>query len=278
MCVVNYVKINSQNMRYLFGLLLLCHTALVLAQPDPFPKVAASYLVEINGAPVWEKQGNRRLPLASLTKLMTALLIAEHDQPQAIVAVSHAAAHESGTRLRLKADDKSHMEDLLAAALITSASDACHALADHLAGNQTKFVQLMNRRAKKLGMLDTHFANACGHDAKDHYSSAYDLALLANELIKHPQITELTAKTGGRIATLDGTRNYSFASKNALIGRYPGALGLKTGYTPNAGKCLVAYAKRGDTQVLLVMLHGYDRWWDAADILDLAFDHARHPA
>ena len=278
MCIVNYVKINSQNMRYLSGLLLLCHTALALAQPDPFPKVAASYLVEINGAPVWEKRGNRRLPPASLTKMMTALLTVEQHQPQAVATVSNAAAHESGTRLRLKEGEKFHVEDLLAAALITSANDACHALADHLAGNQTKFVQLMNHRAKKLGMHNTHFANACGHDAKDHYSSAHDLALLANELIKHPQVIELTAKADARITTLDGAHSYSFASKNALIGRYPGALGLKTGYTPNAGKCLVVYAKRGDTGVLLVMLHGYDRWWDAADILDIAFGRAHQPS
>lgn len=265
-------------MRYLFGLLLLCQAVLALAQPDPFPEVAASYLVEINGAPVWEKQSNRRLPPASLTKLMTALLTLERDQPQAIVPVSRAAAHESGTRLGLKAGDKFHLEDLLAAALIASANDACHALADYIAGSQTRFVQLMNQRAKKLGMINTHFVNACGHDAEGHYSSAHDLALLANELIKYPQITELTAKAGARITTLDGAHSYPFESKNALIGRYPGALGLKTGYTPKAGKCLVAYAKRGATQVLLVMLHGFDRWWDAADILDIAFSHALHPS
>jgi len=264
-------------MRYLFGLLLLVSQA-ALAQPDPFPQVAASYLVEINGVPVWEKQGSRRLPPASLTKLMIALLTVEHDQPQAIATVSRAAAQESGTHLGLKAGEKFHVEDLLAAALIASANDACHALADHIAGSQTQFVQLMNQRAKKLGMLNTRFVNACGHDAEGHYSSVHDLALLANELIKHPPITELTAKTGARISTLDGARNYPFASKNALIGRYPGAIGLKSGYTPKAGKCLVAYAKRGATQVLLVMLHGYDRWWDAADILDIAFNHARHPA
>ncbi len=265
-------------MRYLFGLLLLCQTALALAQPDPFPKVAASYLVEINGVPVWERQSNRRLPPASLTKLMTALLTVEHGQPQAIATVSLAATQESGTRLGLKAGEKFHVKDLLAAALIASANDACLALADYIAGSQTRFVQLMNRRAEKLGMLNTHFVNACGHDADNHYSTTHDLALLANELIKHPPITELTAKTGARISTLDGARSYPFASKNALIGHYPGALGLKTGYTPRAGKCLAAYAKRGATQVLLVMLHGYERWWDAVDILDLAFDHARHPA
>ena len=265
-------------MRYLFGLWLLCQALLALAQPDPFQKVATSYLVEINGAPVWEKQGNRRLPPASLTKLMTALLVVELDHPQAIATVSRAAAHESGTRLGLKTGEKFHVEDLLAATLIASANDACHALADHMAGSQPQFVQLMNRRAKKLGMFNTHFVNACGHDAEGHYSSAHDLALLANELIKHPPITGLTAKTGARISTLDGARNYPFTSKNALIGRYPGALGLKTGYTPKAGKCLVAYARRDATQVLLVMLHGYDRWWDAADILDIAFGHAHPPS
>lgn len=265
-------------MRYLFGLLLLCQAALALAQPDPFPEVAASYRVEINGAPVWEKQGNRRLPPASLTKLMTALLVVEHDQPQAIATISRAAAHENGSRLGLKAGEQFHVQDLLAVALINSANDACHALADYVAGSQARFVQLMNLRAKELGMRNTHFVNACGHDAQGHYSSTHDLAMLANELIKHPPITELTAKPGARITTLDGAHSYSFTSKNALIGRYPGALGLKTGYTPKAGKCLVAYARRGNTQVLLVMLHGYDRWWDAVDILDLAFDHALHPA
>jgi D-alanyl-D-alanine carboxypeptidase (penicillin-binding protein 5/6) len=265
-------------MRYLLGLLLLCQTVLAAAQPDPFPEVAAAYLVEINGVPVWEKQTNRRLPPASLTKLMTALLVVEHEQPQAIAVVSRAAARESGTRLGLKAGEKFHVEDLLAAALIGSANDACHALADYLAGSQMRFVQLMNRRAGELGMRDTRFVNACGHDAVGHYSSVHDLALLANELIKHPAVTRMTAKTGARIATLDGERSYPFESRNALIGRYPGAIGLKTGYTPQAGKCLVAYARRGSTQVLLVMLHGNDRWWDAVDILDLAFDHARPPA
>ena len=264
-------------MRYLFGLLLLCQSFLVLAQPDLFPEIAKSYRVEINGSPVWEKQSNRHLPPASLTKLMTALLVADHNQLQAITTVSRAAAHESGTRIGIKTGDKFKVEDLLAATLIDSANDACHALADAMAENQSQFVRLMNQRAIELGMLNTHFINACGHDKEGHYSSAHDLALLANEVIKHPLLVNLTAKSGARISTLDGTRSFSFNSKNALIGRYPGALGLKTGYTPKAGKCLIAYAKRGSNQVLLVMLHGNNRWWDAVDILNLAFDHALHP-
>jgi D-alanyl-D-alanine carboxypeptidase (penicillin-binding protein 5/6) len=237
--------------------------------------VATAYLVESNGAALWEKQSHRRLSPASLTKLMTALLVLEHEQPQALITVSPAAAHESGSRLGIKAGETFRSEDLLAAALIASANDACHALADSVAGDQTHFVQLMNRRARELGMHDTHFANACGHDASGHYASAYDLGLLAHEVLKHPTLLNLTAKIEARITTQDGARSYQFENKNELIGRYPGAFGLKSGYTANAGKCLIAYAKRGEHTVLLVLLHGKDRWWDAVAMLDAAFEHAR---
>jgi D-alanyl-D-alanine carboxypeptidase (penicillin-binding protein 5/6) len=265
-------------MRYLLltGLLLACQSA--LAQPDPFPKVASSYVVEVNGELLWERQAARRLPPASLTKLMTALLLVEQGQLQSTVTVSRAAQHETGSHIGLREGERFRVEDLLAATLIASANDACHALADHGGGDEKRFVELMNRRAVELGLRHTHFVNACGHDAPDHYSSTRDLALLARELLKHPEIIVITAKHDASIATLDGAHDYHFVSTNALIGRYQGAIGLKTGMTAKAGKCLVAYAKRGEDEVLLVMLHGNDRWWDAADILDIAFAHAHNPS
>lgn len=256
----------------LIGLLLVCQTA--LAQPDPFPKVATSYLVLVDGKVMWERQPDRRLPPASLTKLMTALLLVEGGQLNDTVTVTAAAEHETGSHIGLKEGEQFRSEDLLAAMLIASANDACHALADHAGGSEARFVQMMNQRARQLGLRHTHFANACGHDARNHYSSTRDLARLARELLKHAEITGFTARPDAQIVTLDGARSYHFASTNALIGRYPGALGLKTGYTARAGKCLVAYATRGETQVLLVMLHGNDRWWDAVDIMDIAFAHA----
>lgn len=261
-------------MRYLLiGLLLVCQGA--LAQPDPFPKVAAAYVVQANGHLLWERQAQRRLPPASLTKLMTVLLVLDDYQPRAEVQISHLAAKETGTRLGVRQGQRFHVEDLLAAALLNSDNDACHALADHVAGSQERFVHKMNQRAQQLGMHNTHFANACGHDAENHYSSAHDLALLARALLKKPLVVELASRPAAQFSSLDGKARFQVENKNALIGRYPGALGLKTGYTPGAGKCLIAYARRGGDEVLLVMLNAADRWWDAVDILDMAFVQAR---
>ncbi len=258
----------------ILGLCLLSKSILAAAQPDPFQKVAEAYLVEIDGAVVWEKQSDKLLPQASLTKLMTSLLVLENGQLEDVVIISKAAAQEAGSRLNLLYGDRFLVKDLVDATLIVSANDACHALADHLAGNETDFVKLMNKRASEIGLIHTKFQNACGHDAPAHYSTANDLSRLAHEILKYPQVIPITSKQSITISTLEG-HHYKGHNKNALIGRYPGALGLKTGSTDNAGKCLVAYVKRDGHEVLLVMLHGQDRWWDAVDMLDLAFAHAR---
>jgi len=258
----------------LIGLWLLPQLSWAATQSDPFPQVANAYLVELNGKAIWERQSHKRLPIASLTKLMTALLVLEKNQLQGVVNVSASATRETGSRIKLQVGERFAVQDLLAATLISSANDACHALADHLAGSEIAFVKLMNQRAQALGLRDTHFQNACGHDAPKHYSSAHDLARLAHEVLKHPQVLTITSQAHASIANAAG-KKYRLLNKNMMIGKYSGALGLKTGYTSKAGKCLIALAKRGENEVLLVMLHGNDRWWDAADILDLAFDHAR---
>lgn len=265
-------------MRYLLGLWLLALAISGRAQSDPFPQIGAAYWLETNGSVVWQKQADQRLPPASLTKMMTALLVLEQQAQtlDAVVRVSPAAARETGSRLALQAGDQLTVADLLAATLIASANDACRALAEHQAGDQTRFVQRMNQRARQLGMHATRFANACGHDASGHYTSARDLARLAHALMQHPQALSLASQRERTIHTVDGRRYFSLKTTNALLGRYPGAIGLKTGRTARAGNCLVALAQRGDTQVLLVLLKGGDRWWDTVDVLDLAFARAAH--
>lgn len=249
-----------------------------LAGSDPFPGVADAYLVEINEVSLWQRNATQKLPPASLTKLMTAILVLENSPLDAPVSISKEAVKETGSRFGAKIHSKFTVESLLKAMLLASANDACHALAEHVAGSEQKFVVLMNARAKELRLLDTHYENACGHDAAGHYSSAKDLASLSYLLIKNPFVSAVTSGSSDEIASMDGKFHFRIANKNALVGRYEGVIGLKTGYTQKAGKCLIAYATRNINQqekrVLLVMLNAPNRWWDAVDILDLAFANA----
>ena len=251
--------------------LFMCST--VLADILPFPVEASSYLVKVNGQTVWENDVARRLPPASLTKIMTVLLLLENYHPDDVVTVSKAAAGETGMRMGLRAGERMRVDALLAASLLMSANDACHALADYVAGSEKRFVVLMNHRAAEWNLKSTHFTNACGHDSPRHYSSASDLATLTGKALAYPVFVDLVAKRTMTIRNAEGNRSYALANRNALIGRYPGAVGVKTGFTQKAGKCLIALAERNGVRVLLVMLHANNRWWDASDILDYAFSH-----
>jgi len=247
--------------------------ARVEAAGDPFGNVAAAYLVKVDGRELWSRNPDRRLAPGSLTKMMTGLLVLERADPGQVATVSPEASRETGTRLGLEAGDRMLVIDLLAAALLGSANDACHALADHVAGSEKKFVVLMNARAREMGLSRTRFANACGHDAPGMYSTARDLARLAETAMGNPVFAKIAGIVGGEVSTADGGKKFSIENKNELIGRYRGALGVKTGFTGSAGKCLVALAERGGKRVLLVLLNAPDRWWKAEEILDAAFAH-----
>ncbi len=225
--------------------------------------------MERDGHVLWAGHETEPLPPASLTKLMTALLVLERGHLDDVVVVSAAAARETGTRLGLRQGERLRARDLLTATIIRSANDACQALADHVSPD---FVGLMNRRAAELGLSGTHFRNACGHDMEGHYSTAADLARLAELVAARPEYMRVAARAKGRIATLDRKRSFAFLNTNALIGRYDGALGLKTGHTSAAGNCLVALAEREGVRVLVVMLNARNRWWSTAGLLDRAFE------
>lgn len=261
------------------GVILGMLAASAAAEPrgpsDPFGKVAAAYLVKIDGRELWARNPDKSLPPGSLTKMMTGLLVLERVPLGQTAVVSPAASRETGTRLGLAPGDRMPVIDLLAAALLGSANDACHALADHVAGSEAKFVELMNVRARELGLSRTRFANACGHDAPGLRSTARDLARLAETAMENPVFAKMAGIVGGEISTADGGKKFSLENKNELIGRYRGAKGVKTGFTGRAGKCLVAFAERGGKRVLLVLLNAPDRWWKAEEILDAAF--ARPP-
>jgi D-alanyl-D-alanine carboxypeptidase (penicillin-binding protein 5/6) len=252
------------------GILLAIATACSGIE-NPFPSMASAYLVRVKERTIWAGGETRRLPPASLTKMMTGLLIAEAGRLNEVVTVGQAAARETGSRLGLKVGDRLTVADLLAATLVRSANDACHALADWRAGSDVRFVRLMNRRAASLGLRDTRFVNACGHDAPGHYASAWDLAALAESAMRHPVFAELVATSDIRLRTIDGRREFLAENTNALIGRFPGAIGVKSGYTRKAGRSLVALAERAGVRALVVLLNAPNRWWDAHSILERAF-------
>ncbi|MFI5346151.1 MAG: D-alanyl-D-alanine carboxypeptidase family protein [Elusimicrobiota bacterium] len=241
------------------------------AASNAFPKAAEAYVVERDGKLLWSGAADKRLPPASLAKMMTALLVIEGGRLDQTVAVSRAAARETGTRLGLREGERLKARDLLTAAIVRSANDACRALADARGGSQAAFVEKMNARAAGLGMRNTRFVNACGHDADGQYSTAADLALLAGEVAKKPDYLSASRLERATIATEGARREFSFDNTNALIGRYPGAIGLKTGTTPGAGTCLAALAEKDGVRILMVMLRARDRWWGGDALLDRAF-------
>jgi serine-type D-Ala-D-Ala carboxypeptidase (penicillin-binding protein 5/6) len=231
----------------------------------------SSYLLQVNGETYQEKNPDLRRAPASLTKIMTALVVLEKGTLDDVVTVSAAASRETGSRIGLRRGDRLKVRDLLAATLIASANDAARALADHEAGNQEAFVTLMNDRARSLKLHNTQFTNASGHDQKGLYTSAHDLAIMTEQALRIPIFAELVSERSMRITTVSGNHSYSFKNVNRLIGHYPGARGVKTGTTSKAGKCLVALAERGDTRVFLVLMNARDRWRTAPAMLDAAF-------
>jgi serine-type D-Ala-D-Ala carboxypeptidase (penicillin-binding protein 5/6) len=237
------------------------------AVEDPYPWIASAYVVKRDGKLLWAGQPDARLPPASLAKMMTALLALERGDLDATVTVGKGVLRATGTRIGLKPGEKLRAGDLLAATVVRSANDACRALADHI---DPQFVARMNERAAALGMTSTRFLDPCGHDREGQYASAADLARLAEHVMPNAEYMRLAKLDKVSFKSLDG-RVFNLRNTNALIGRYEGAIGLKTGYTEGAGNCLVALAVRDGVVVLAVLLNAPNRWWNAVGLLDRAF-------
>lgn len=219
------------------------------------------------GRTIYEVRANRRVAPASLTKIMTALVILEYGQLHDPVTISRKAAAAPKIHLRLHAGHVFRLEDLLKAMLITSANDACLAAVEHVGGSEEQFVAMMNNKARRLGLLDTHFSNACGFDSPTHYTTAADLATLSEAAMQDPRFRALVRKEVDMIFPLNANRSYWLRNTNRLLGRLPGVEGIKTGFTSRAGRCLVAQVSHNGKEVLLVLLHAKRRWDTALMLL-----------
>jgi len=211
---------------------------------------------------------------ASLTKIMSALVILEKGQLDDFVTISPNAARAHKTHLRIKAGQVFRLEDLLKAMLIVSANDACLAAVEHVGGNETQFVALMNTKAAALGLVDTHFSNGCGFDNPDHYSTAEDLAALSIIALDQPIFRQLVREERAIITPVNGQRAYVLHTTNRLLGRIPGVEGIKTGFTSKAGRCLIAKVSQNGSDLLLVILNSKRRWNTATSLITFGLQAA----
>ncbi|MFN2525971.1 MAG: D-alanyl-D-alanine carboxypeptidase family protein [Actinomycetota bacterium] len=233
-------------------------------------------IVVADGDAVWSRNPAARLPNASTTKMVTALLTITRVGVEERIVVSTSAAATSGGGLELSAGDVYTVRELLLALLLSSSNDAAVALAEHVSGAEHRFVAQMNAYARYLGARSTHFVTPHGLDTPNHYSSARDLALIGDRLLGEPVLARMVARQRVTIGTGDGRE--TLENRNELLGSYRGAVGIKTGQTSGAGEVLVAAARREGHLVIAVAMRSDEATLDARALLDYGFAHLRrHP-
>jgi D-alanyl-D-alanine carboxypeptidase (penicillin-binding protein 5/6) len=237
----------------------------------PLWRVAPAHgilLKELNsGRVLYEHDAGKRMSPASLTKIMSALVILERGNLDDLVTISPNAARAHKMHLRVKAGQVFRLEDLLKAMLIMSANDACLAAVEHVGGDEAQFVTFMNDKAAALGLVDTNFKNGCGFDDPEHYSTAEDLAALSVIALDQPIFRQLVREERAIITPVRGHRAYVLHNTNRLLGRIPGVEGIKTGFTSKAGRCLIAKVSQNGSDLLLVILNSKRRWNTATNLI-----------
>lgn len=235
----------------------------------------AAIVIERNSQiPIYEKNSNERRKMASTTKIMTAIIVVEKGNLEETVTVSKKAGGTGGSRLGLKAGDKVKVKDLLYGLMLCSGNDAAVALAEHIGGSVENFAELMNQKAKELKLKDTHFVTPHGLDAEEHYTTAYELAIITNYALNIPEIANIV-KTQTCTVWINGYIK-EIRNTNELLGYLDGVYGVKTGFTNGANRCLVTAAKRGDLDIICVVL-GADtkkyRTKDSIQLIEYAFQN-----
>jgi D-alanyl-D-alanine carboxypeptidase (penicillin-binding protein 5/6) len=213
-----------------------------------------------------------RLPMASTTKAMTALVVIEHCDMEAVVTVPKAAVGIEGSSIYLREGEKLTVKELLYGLMLRSGNDAATALAIHAGGSVQGFVKMMNDKAAELGLKNTHFCNPHGLHDNNHYTSAYDLAVIASVGIQNPVFKEICSARHVRISGDNEESIRDLYNKNKILSMYSGGNGIKTGYTKKAGRCLIASSLRDNMQVVAVVLNTPDMWEECMRLMDYAHD------
>lgn len=241
------------------------------------PQISAKAALFTNtksGEVLYSKNIHDRLPIASLVKTMTVLVTLERKKMENVFTVSQHAADMEPDKMLLIAGEKLTLRELLDGIFLVSANDAAELLAEQVTGDRSEFIKLMNDKALQLGMKDTHYVNPTGLDEDDNnsYSTAYDLAILTRYLVKHfPQVVDISSQSHIYLPQTETHQDYDMYSGINLLTTYPGVVGFKTGYTPEAGLTLITLARKDGHEVVGVLLGSGDRRDEARELLDYSF-------
>jgi len=218
---------------------------------------------------LYSKEPFKEVQPASLTKVMTAILAIEHGNLKEKVTITREMTKVEPTIAGYRRGDVILLEDMVKAAMIKSDNDAAKAIAITVGGTEEHFVEMMNAKAKSIGMAHTHFTNPCGYDNKQHYSTPKDLLKMTEYAIKNRKFNEISKMNEHRYRALNKNREFYAYTHNRLLNRYEYAVGVKTGYTAKAGPCLIARAKKDGKDCVIVMINAKgDRWKTAKNIFE----------
>lgn len=270
-------------MKKIIILLILCILIIpfsVYAEDDLIPNAVSGILMEEEtGTIIFEKEKDKQVAIASMTKMVAQIIILESIESKKIkwddvVTVSKNASNMGGSQIYLAANEKMTVRDLFKGISMASANDAVVAMAEYISGTEDKFVKKMNDKVKSLGLKNTVFKNSTGLDEEGHFSSAYDMAIIAKELLKHEEILKFSSVYEDYLRT-DTPNKFWLVNTNKLIHSYPGSDGLKTGHTDNAKYCIAATAKRDGMRLIAIVLGEEDakvRNEETSKLLDYGFN------
>ena len=226
-----------------------------------------------SGRVLYEQNAFEKMPMASTTKIMTAIVALENSGLGEIVEVGPNASGVEGSSIWLSVGEKITLSDMLFGLMLASGNDAAIAIAEHVGGSLEKFVEMMNSKAKEIGAYNTHFCNPNGLPVDNHYTTAYDLALISAHAMKNEFFREVVKTEYKEIPWQGHEWNRVVKNKNKILWQYQGGNGIKTGFTKDAGKCLSAAAERDGLQLISVVLCAPDMFRDCMELMDYGFDN-----
>lgn len=257
---------------FIFVFLLLFLSFPVSASNDlSVSAEGAALIIAESGELIFGKNENKQLSMASTTKIMTSLLLLEQNTPQKEITVTSDMVSVEGTSMGLLPGDKVTHEALVYGMLLESGNDAANTAAYDVAGSLDKFAVLMNEKARLIGMENTNFVTPSGLDAAEHYSTAYDMALLGAYAVKNPEFAQVCSTNSISLEYGNPPYRRRLSNHNRLLTMYEGAFGIKTGFTKKSGRCLVSAAKRNGITLVAVTLNAPDDWNDHVKMFDYGF-------